>query len=62
MFLKKKWNKQYTYFMYGLMQKFSNTLQPMGGNFLKDILTFICCTEYSEINVSHTVIQKHVSY
>ena len=32
-----------------------------GGNFLKCILTYLCCTKYNEIIMCHLDVQNHVS-
>ena len=41
---------------------FSDTLQPMRGKCLKDILKFLYCTKYSKINICHSDVSKHFSY
>ena len=56
-----KGNKLYKYFVYRLRQRFSDTLQPMGG-FLKRILTHLYCTKYDEIDICHSDVQKYISY
>ena len=33
-----------------------------GGKCLKPILTYLDCTKYNEINISHSDLQKHVAY
>ena len=34
----------------------------MGRKFLKQILTYLYCTKYNEIDVWHLDVHKHVSY
>ena len=34
----------------------------LGGKCLKHILTYLACTKYNEINISHSDTQKHVFY
>ena len=41
---------------------FSDLLWPMGGKFLKHMLTYLCCSNYNEINMCHSDIEKYVSY
>ena len=43
-------------------QKFSDKLRPMKGKCLKNILIYLDCTNYNEIDIVHLHIQKHVSY
>ena len=42
--------------------KFFDTLQPIGGKCLKHIFAYLDRTKYNEINLSHSHIQRHVSY
>ena len=62
----KKLYKKYKYCVYKLIQKFSDTfsytLRPIGGKWLKHILTFLDWTKYNEIYISPSHTQKHVAY
>ena len=44
-------------------KKFSNVFWSMGGEeFLKLIVTYFYFTKYNEMNIVHSVVQKHVLY
>ena len=60
-YLKRRYEK-YKYFVYRLPQKFSYALHPIGGEFIKRILTYLYSTKYNEIYTGHLGLQNHISY